>query len=361
MKQLLSILIVMIFLWPGLILAEEKKAPAKPDPKAEREAKIKELVKQLSDRDTDVRVSAAKSLGEMDAKESAPDIRKLIFSEKIIDVRVAAVRALGDMDAKDKDSVNDLIKLLKDDDYEVKLAAMSVMGQLKSQKFSPELYKLFKEEMSEDMKKAAVNALSKMGVKDYNTELTKMLDDKNIDTLMKRNVVYALGKLGAKESTMKITKLAKNPEEHATIRQAALGALGDLGARDMVPDMIKLLSDRDVDIRKTVVRALGKLNAREAIPDLLNILKTDAFVRSMAALALGDMNAKDAIPDLIALLKDKSQQLRGIAGIALVALKQKDQVPKENIADIKALLDIHDDDLITRAQKALQALSVENK
>ncbi|MEH2117993.1 HEAT repeat domain-containing protein, partial [Nostoc sp.] len=91
---------------------------------------VKQFVKQLQDKDSAVsRKAAAQALGQMQAKEQAPQVA-LLLKDSDIGVRLAAAEVLGQMQAKEQ--APQVALLLKDSDIGVRLAAAEVLGQMQA-------------------------------------------------------------------------------------------------------------------------------------------------------------------------------------------------------------------------------------
>jgi HEAT repeat protein len=94
------------------------------------------------------------------------------------------------------------------------------------------------------------------------------------------------------ESTGEIDRARRDTRRTGPVRRArAAELLGAAGVADALPDLTRLLRDRDPDVRAAAARALGKLGRPEAVPSLLATLGDErsvpAGVVSMALLHLG--------------------------------------------------------------------------
>ncbi len=120
---------------------------------------------------------------------------------------------------------------------------------------------------------------------------------------------------------------------------AALQELGKLGqlmkplVAPAVPDMMKLLNDKDPAIRAAAADAVGMIDPdpKEAVPALLNLTKKEQpeNVRMAALRGLAKMGptAKDANSELRNIMKaeDKKSKLGKAAGDALKSINPKKQ------------------------------------
>ena len=109
---------------------------------------VNRLVQQLSSQDKDKdemstsRRAAAYALGQMQAKEIAPNLAALL-KDSDTSVRSAAASALGQMQAKE--FAPNLAALLKDSDTSVRYTAASALGQMQAKEFAPNLAALLKD------------------------------------------------------------------------------------------------------------------------------------------------------------------------------------------------------------------------
>src|SRR5258708_13551685 len=147
-------------------------------------ADVDALIKQLKDSSSDVRRSAAKSLGELGA-EAKPAIPALIKALKDQDlfVRRFAAQSLGALGPDAKAAVKDLAVALKDPKKEVAEAAAQALGKMGTDGVAPlaDLLKDYKKEAP--ARKAAADALGTMGKeapKSAVTALAKVLTDPEV-------------------------------------------------------------------------------------------------------------------------------------------------------------------------------------
>lgn len=95
----------------------------------------------------------------------------------------------------------------------------------------------------------------------------------------------------------------------------------------VVPELIKLLSDPDVEVRRTVVYVLGEIGDKTVVPELIKILSDpDVEVRGIGAYVLGNIGDESALPGLIKLLSDPQKSVRCNAARALGKIGSVDSV-----------------------------------
>jgi HEAT repeat protein len=274
----------------------------------------------LKDRSAEVRSKAAHALGELGAKNAAPEVAKLLEDE-IAGVRSSAAWALGKLGAKE--TTPGIAKLLKDGDAGVRTMAVRALGKLGAKEIAPEIVKLLQDEEA-DVRSRAAEALGSLGVNETALEIVKLLKDK--DAGVRGWAAAALGRLGGKETVPEIVKLLWDGD--ANVRSWAGHVLGSLGAKETAPEIVKLLKDKDEHVRLMTASVLEDLGAKECAPEILKLLKDgDANVRYLSVRVLGRLGAREAAPDIAKLLRDGDPRVRSMAASSLCGFGLREGVP----------------------------------
>jgi HEAT repeat protein len=94
--------------------------------------------------------------------------------------------------------------------------------------------------------------------------------------------------------------------EYFTVRARAAIALGSIGEANVIPELFPLLKDREEEVRIAACVALGKLRDPSTFDELANVILDDPIieVRQAAVRALGDTQHPAAIPFLMEALRD---------------------------------------------------------
>ncbi|MCA9520460.1 MAG: HEAT repeat domain-containing protein, partial [Myxococcales bacterium] len=149
--------------------------------------------------------------------------------------------------------------------------------------------------------------------------LIRRLSDPNYGVMMEAS--RALGSLGVKALRPLLARIASGERWP---RMAALYALWFMGERALrtIPQLVKLLDDRDAMIGRMAARILGRLGTRAsvAVRALVRSLHhRSPRVREAAVVALGRIGAKAglAAPTLLSLADDERKWIRREAEIAL--------------------------------------------
>jgi len=117
------------------------------------------------------------------------------------------------------------------------------------------------------------------------------------------------------------------------IRTRSVCILADIAGEDAVDDISDvLLNDPDGLVRHEAAFSLGQIGFRSAIPALGKAVKNDenSFVRHEAAVALGVIGSQNARNVLDEALKDRSEEVRESAVIALSNLDFVSQLKDSN-------------------------------
>jgi beta-lactamase regulating signal transducer with metallopeptidase domain len=153
----------------------------------------------------------------------------------------------------------------------------------------------------------AALALASMGRPAFQP-LADQLD--NASEVVRRNAAWAIGELtnmssGERRSaTPQLINLLSDRD--VWVRMAAARAIGELGDRQATPTLVVALTDSDWRMRQMTTWALSELKDDEAVKALCTILLTDARVevRRGAAEALGEIASAEALASLKQALND---------------------------------------------------------
>ncbi len=139
--------------------------------------------------------------------------------------------------------------------------------------------------------------------KSITSRLLRILNKKKIDPDVRASIAAALGSLGDKSVVPQLLRLVPNEKIDPSIRWRIVDALGALGAMDdeaTVPEILDLLADEEIDssVRVTVAEAVGEKTVTPRLP-------TPIPVGREAAEALRSPGDRSKVPQLLALLSDR--------------------------------------------------------
>lgn len=259
------------------------------------------VMKNLKDKDEEVRRKATEFL-----KTHGKDlvaINRENLKDKDLSIRLTAIDLLGEMGAQAEPAIPDLRALLMDNDATIRIHSMQTLKDI-----GPE---------------------AKVAIPD----IAKRLSDKEKE--VRRAAAEVLQKFGADAipATSALAQMLNNDPEAANRRQAAL-ALGEIGqaAANVVPDLIvSMKKEKDTDVRKTVIQMLGQMGppAKLAVPELLKLLKDKDKEITQAAVASLSLIGPGAIATFTAALKDPDKDMRRNVALVLLNMgpKAKEALP----------------------------------
>ena len=161
------------------------------------------------------------------------------------------------------------------------------------------------------------SALEEEQVKDEIDIQIDLLTDP--DWVVRREAVITLGEMGDERCIEPLAKALRDGDWQ--VREVAVEAMGQVGS-PAVEILLKLL--RDWDVRKCAILALGKIRDERVLDPLMLQLRNDEF-KDDAINALVELGAP-ALPRLIAALRDKDENVRKSAVLALGRIKNGDAI-----------------------------------
>jgi HEAT repeat protein len=148
--------------------------------------------RSLRDVNPRVRREALEALGDIQDKESVPEMMELLADQDAA-VRRDAIEALGECEAAEAGLA--IAQHLADTDERIRESAADVLGQLKSQDAGDLLRNALKD-ASEDVRGEAIASLAEAGVKSAVPDLRKMYDEGTTGGRNRMRLVLALRRLG---------------------------------------------------------------------------------------------------------------------------------------------------------------------
>ncbi len=271
------------------------------------------LRKALGDPESRVQWRAAEALGRLQARDAAPDLKRLLAHPSIAG---EAARALGRMGARDAQP--DLRALLVQENAYVRRSAAFALADLgvdDSLRLVADV--LRREEFAIQLD--AAEWLEAQGARAVPT-LRECLKDRN--PVARRLAAEALGKMGAAEAVPDLEALLADPE--ARVREGAVDALEDLRPEGRSGVLIPLLRDPAWEVRRSAARALGTMGAKEAAPELRARLDDSApYVSITAATSLARLGDRAGVPLLLREARDRHKLVKqAIPLTALNALRE---------------------------------------
>ncbi|HXV67672.1 MAG TPA: HEAT repeat domain-containing protein [Nitrospira sp.] len=139
------------------------------------------------------------------------------------------------------------------------------------------------------------------------------------DWVVRREAVITLGEMGDERCVEPLARALRDGDWQ--VREVAIEAMGQVGS-PAVETLLKLL--RDWEVRKYAIAALGKIRDERVLDPLMAQLRNDEF-KDDAVNALVELGGP-CVPKLIAALKDKDENVRKCAVLALGRIKDVDAI-----------------------------------
>ena len=271
---------------------------------------VETLINALSDKDTQVRRSAARALRYKSEKKAIPALIKAI-RDRDKEVRFYAVSALGDMGQAAQGAVPALADGLMEKDFTFETHPIihsfhltSVRTLIKiGHSAIPTLAEALHHK-DEDVRLLAAEGLGKTNGVAAVPALIEVLNDRWVSHELHLRAAVALGRIDNSQLDRVMPILIKALDDRdMKIRFRAAMGLGLIGepAEAAVPALIQALGDSHATVRSHAAYALEWIGepAKEAIPALKEALKDeDKFVRLQAALALKRLGMPEALKEI---------------------------------------------------------------
>jgi len=193
---------------------------------------------------------------------------------------------------------------LKHKNSSIRAEGASELGRLKSVKAVEPLIESMGKDKEISVKKAATQALGKIGNKESVKALRQVLDDK--EWFARRNAAEALTNIEGDEAISALKEATRNDD--GFVREVAIEELIKRKNPDIVDSFKDALKDKSEYVRADAIEALGAIGGEGAFDDLTAALKDKDFVvRKRAVEALrktGNEQAKDALKEALAVEHD---------------------------------------------------------
>lgn len=263
------------------------------------------------------------------------------------EVRLAAARALGDR--ADTAAINALVNALRRDaSAEVRQAAAHALGQIEDARAVPGLTAALREERNRDVRLEIIRAFGEIESDASVPALTAALRGED-DAEMRRTIVWALGEIESADAVPALLPLLRDPDKE--VRSQAVWALGEIESATAVDGLAAMLSgERDAEVRARIAWALGEIEDPRGVPALEAALRdSDADVRRHAIIALAEVDGLRTLPaGILAAMRDADPEVRMHAARAAGEI--------QDVAAVPALVTLMRDASLDVRRQAVMAL-----
>lgn len=222
----------------------------------------KKIIRNLKDKSDKVKITAATVLGEIgderaiDALLEDSELMVLEFGQcPVAKMGAAALPKLADLAGR-----KSILGLLPKQDKKSRRSrkAATCIGQIRDEKAVPTLMKLLKED-DEEVKLGAIEALASMKVKEAEPEFEKMLNQKYKDEFIPRRIIRTLAFSNSEKYVPKIYKMM---DKEPSLKFGMAKLLGELKEKTAVEKLEKLINDEDEFVRHAAAVALWRITGK---------------------------------------------------------------------------------------------------
>jgi HEAT repeat protein len=222
------------------------------------------LTRLLTWRDPTVRWKAADALGKIGppAAESAPAL-----AERLKDpdpyVRRVAAQSLGAINSPHPDVIYALVGRLVTEDRDLVIRPLSEFGPAAAPAVKNLIEIVTNTALSPTTRWEAIRTLGKIGPPAHEAGPALAIALNDPDELVREHAAESLGEIKLTQATQALTRALADPAPR--VRRDAVRSLGQLGrdAKSAVPEIKKLLDDKDDKVRDAAKTALRRIEGGE--------------------------------------------------------------------------------------------------
>ncbi|PLX16013.1 MAG: hypothetical protein C0601_11670 [Candidatus Muiribacterium halophilum] len=218
-------------------------------------------------------------------------------------IRLLIIRDIGKFDLNDSpEVVNAAVKLLQDENKEVKKRALDLVTSYKLQNIQNYLLPLIKDP-DKDIRMKAIKYLYSMEGERLVSKLVSILSSDEVKDDVKERVVEVLGIVHSGQIRELLKKLTRCNIEN--IRKNALISLAHSNDVSIVEIVTERLADNSAKVRKAALSALSKLNAQGVLNKIIPlIMDNDDAVREEAVFVISTLVKPHELKQLEPLMKN---------------------------------------------------------
>ncbi|GAB4411795.1 MAG: hypothetical protein Kow00106_06200 [Anaerolineae bacterium] len=198
-----------------------------------------------------------------------------------------------------------LLRLLNDEDGEIRQAAVMALGRIGDPRTAPALTDLLDAEP--ELIPVVAGALAKIGSLEAFEALLAHIGHPN--RAVRQSIVGALNSLGHPQMAQRVATLLEDDDPH--VREAAVQIAGYFGYKECAEQLIAHCYDSDEAVRCTALEHLPLLDDPRALDILRQALESpSARERAAAVYGLTQLDSARVIPFLAQALEDEDQWVR---------------------------------------------------
>ncbi|MBD3183694.1 hypothetical protein GF312_15500 [Candidatus Poribacteria bacterium] len=231
-----------------------------------------------------------------------------------IDVRIAAVNALEECNKSKLDSL--LIKIAQEDKPQLRAAASLVLSKRIGKRLD-EIQQILiagLKNHNEEVRKASAECL-RITTQYYRLDILKerLMDTEELEEV-RLAALKSLSNCGSEKLVETLNNILKNDKESLQLRICSAQALTRVKNTDneSLDLLAKIAKDEDenLELRKESILALGKIGHSRVVKNLVKLLNSDVvLIRWSAVSSLVDINDKDALKPLMMILMNRDEDI----------------------------------------------------
>ncbi len=326
----------------------EKSAVFKMISEIATEDLLPDLISRTSGHDHAARVHIVNILSKFSTAEVQDTLEKLL-KDNNRQVRSAALAALGEMDTPQ--NIELISSLLLDGDLEVQGKAVELLIKLGDPETCKYLVGVLRDE-SEYTRRSAVEVLNEIADPGSIKHLLSAIGDG--DWWVRSRACDALANIGGPKVLSAVMELIRDKDEN--IRRSAIEILNQTKDERAVKHLIDATKDDDWWVSERAVDALGEIGDVEALPRLKEMLNGQPKSIPTVVKALGKLGNASVVPQLITIMQRPEPNIITEAITALSLLIHDTNV-NEVRATIQPMTQVDDENIAMAAAEAMERIT----
>ena len=280
------------------------------------------ILDSLSDQNPAIRANAVEVVAQTGQIKLVPKVQRLL-NDEFAPVRFAAALAIGDLEYSF--GARSLTQLFNDEDSNVKIAACYAMVKLGSAKYRQVLRKAITS-TDQTVRANAAFLLGKSQDQDALKLLYWAMQDKDSADKVMYQAAESIATLGDDRIYPKLWTMLLSV--YADVRVAGIRTMGALGTRDARDALVRMLSDKVLEVRLAAAEQLGMRGDPAGEPEVMDVFQQNLTagmtpvdrerVNVLTALAIGRIATPTLMEHLPQFLNDESKAVRIAAARAVL-------------------------------------------
>jgi len=233
-------------------------------------------------------------------------------------VRVAAVQAQQSL--KDSEALKIVREMAAGDpDEAVRREVMTFLGSMKDRDSVPTLLAIARQtDGAPALRAKAVETLQAIGGDDASKAYGALLEDAQVPVPVRIAALRAIEARNVREDAAIVERQLVHAE--ADVRSAAAASLAAIQGKEASRKLVPMLADPDQGVRRQVLKTLAAVGASDAVPEMLKLVDQKE-TQNEARLALSQLADRRALSVYLEGLTDRNPDIRNACGVAVNTLR----------------------------------------